>query len=213
MKRFLSLLSVLAVAATLTLAGPCYADGLDLATKNTKNMPSFTGGAASGDVMAVFDASQDKWTTRDARTAIRGTGFFEICGDATTVNNNTVYYGPDQTVVSSATVGQVNCDTTAAGSATEATADAPALSATAIYPTGMVCHNPDNASGITYTLRSAEAAVSPAIATTLADNILSNAVSVQATTAIAAGATVAVAVSSTGDIGTIPFICRVHYVY
>lgn len=137
--------------------------------------------------------------------------YFEICGDATTVNNNTVYYGPDETVVSSATVGAVKCDTTAVGNATEATADAPVLTATAFYPLGMTCYNPDNASGITYTLRSAAAALSPSISVTLADNVLSGTSSPSGTSLIAAGATVAVAVSSTGDIGIIPFICRVFY--
>jgi len=143
----------------------------------------------------------------------QGRGFFTVCGDATTVNNNTVYYGPSEALSSSATVGGVTCDTTAAGNTTEATADVPALSNTAIYPLGMVCYNSDNASGITYTLRSAAAAITPAIAVTLADNVLSNAVSVTATTAIAAGATVAVAASSSGDIGTVPFVCRVNYAF
>lgn len=137
--------------------------------------------------------------------------YFEICGDATTVNNNTVYYGPNETVVSSATVGMIKCDTTAAGSTTEATADAPVLTATAFYPLGMACYNPDNASGITYTLRTGAAAMSPSISVTLADNVLSGTAAASGTSLIASGATVAIAASSTGDIGTIPFICRVFY--
>lgn len=71
MKRFLSLLSVLAVAATLCLSGPSYADGLDLATKNTKNFATFSGAPASGDVEPVFDASDDKWKTRPIGQDIR----------------------------------------------------------------------------------------------------------------------------------------------
>lgn len=137
--------------------------------------------------------------------------YFEICGDATTVNANTVFYGPLTTVTSSATVGQVTCDTTAAGSTTEATADAPALPSTAFYPLGMTCYNPDNTSGLTYELRSAAASLSPAISVTLADNILVNTSSPSGTSLIASAATVAVGVTSAGDIGAIPFICRVFY--
>lgn len=71
MKYFLSLLSVLAVAATLCLAGPSYADGLDLAVKNTKNMPTFTGAPGTGDVEPVFDASDDKWKMRAVGTVVQ----------------------------------------------------------------------------------------------------------------------------------------------
>lgn len=179
-------------------------------------------GTANFDGAVDFDGNLDfgtgTWTVNSVSVNTialqkQGRGYFEICGDATTVNNNTVYYGPSQAIVSSATVGQITCDTTAAGNTTEATADEPVLSNTAIYPLGMVCYNDDNTSGITYTLRSAAAAITPAIATTLADNVLSNAVSATATTAIAAGATVAIAASSTGDIGTVHFICRVEYAY
>ena len=136
-----------------------------------------------------------------------------ICGDATTVNNNTVYYGPSQVLTSSATIGAVVCNTTAAGSTTEATADAPALPATAFYPLGMVCWQPDSGNTITYTLRSAEAAITPAISVSIADNILSGSASATATTAVASGATLAVAVASTGDIGTIPFRCDITVAY
>jgi len=142
-------------------------------------------------------------------------GYFEICGDGTTVNNNTVYYGPSQAIVGSATVGQITCDTTAAGNTTEATADAPALQATAIYPLGMVCYATDHnaAAGLTYTLRSAEAAITPAISVSIADNATSGTANATATTAIASGATVAIAVASTNDVGAAPFICRVSYAY
>jgi hypothetical protein len=143
-----------------------------------------------------------------------GRGWFEICGDATTVNNNTVYYGPSQAVVSSATVGQITCDTTAAGSTTEATADAPALAATAIYPLGMVCYTTDPGATLTFTLRSAAAAyMSGTISVSIADNVLSGADSTIGTTAIASGATVAIAVASTADVGAVNWICRVNYAF
>lgn len=63
MKRFYNLFTALAVAATLSLAGPSYAGGLDLATKNTKNFETFSGAAATGDKAVLFDASDDKWKT------------------------------------------------------------------------------------------------------------------------------------------------------
>lgn len=72
MKRFSLLLTALAMVATLSLFGPfAHADGLDLATKNTKNMQTFTGAPASGDVEPVFDASDDKWKTRPVGTVVQ----------------------------------------------------------------------------------------------------------------------------------------------
>lgn len=145
--------------------------------------------------------------------AFQARATISICGDATTVNNNTVYYGPSQVLTSSATAGAVVCDTTAVGNVTEATADAPALPATAFYPLGMVCWQPDSGNTITYTLRSAEAAITPAISVSIADNVLAGSASATATTAVASGATLAVAVASTGDIGTLPFRCDITVAY
>lgn len=145
--------------------------------------------------------------------AFQARGTFSICGDATTVNNNTVYYGPSQVLTSSATAASVVCDSTQAGNTTEATADAPALPATAIYPLGMVCYSPDSNNTITYTLRSAEGAITPAISVSIADNVLSGTASATATSEIASGATVAIAVASSGNIGTVPFRCDVAYAY
>lgn len=71
MKRFLTLFSMLAVTALLCLSGTAHADGLDLATKNTKNFQTFTGAPASGDVEPVFDASDDKWKTRPVGQVIQ----------------------------------------------------------------------------------------------------------------------------------------------
>jgi hypothetical protein len=130
------------------------------------------------------------------------------------VNNNTVYYGPSKALVSSATVGQITCNTTAAGSTTEATADEPALTDVAFYPLGMVCYTDDLGATATFTLRSAAAAVTPALSVSVADNETSGETSVAVTTAIAAGATVAVAVASTADIGVgLEFICRIEYAF
>lgn len=151
-----------------------------------------------------------------APLTLEGRGYFEVCGDIVTINANTIYYGPSQAVVDSATAARVTCNSDATGSATEATADAPAVEATAIYPLGMVCFMTDmgaTGSPITFALRSAEAAVTPAITFTIADNILNGASNVAATTAIASGATVAVALTSAGDVGAGAFYCRVNYAF
>ncbi len=162
----------------------------------------------TGSVLTV-----DTVAVNHAPLAAQARAIITVCGDATTVNNNTVYYGPSQVLTSSSTIGAVVCDTTAVGNATEATADAPALPATAFYPLGMVCWQPDSGNTITYTLRSAEAAITPAIAVSIADNILAGSASATATTAVASGATLAVAVASSGNIGTLPFRCDITVAY
>jgi hypothetical protein len=222
-----------AAAMTITSSASGADDGLQILTGNLlvgNGTPGETingedlyiEGISEFDGTANFDGTVDfdgAWTI-DSTTINEETiknmarGWFEICGDAVTVNNNTVYYGPSQVLVSSATVGQITCDTTAAGNTTEATADAPALTNTAIYPLGMVCYTDDLGATTTFTLRSAEAAITPAISISIADNETSGAANATATTAIAAGATVAIAVASTADIGVgLEFICRISYAY
>ena len=111
----------------------------------------------------------------------------------------------------------VTCNTDAAGNTTEATADEPVLTADAIYPLGMVCYMTDmgaTGSPLTLTLRSAAAAyMSGTITMDIADNELSNAVSVVGTTAIASGATVSVALTSAGDVGAGAFMCTIEYAF
>ena len=174
-------------------------------------------GTANFDGTADFDGTItiDSTTVNENPLKAQARATIYVCGDATTVNNNTIYYGPSQAIVSSATVGQRSCDTTAAGNATEATADAPALEATAFYPLGMVCFNSDSGFTLTYTLRSAEAAITPAISLSIADNILSGSATATATTAVASGATLAVAVASASDVTTanVPFICEIAVAY
>lgn len=149
-----------------------------------------------------------------ADEAYPGRGQFTVCGDATTVNNNTIYYGPDQTVVSSATVGLGRkCDTTAAGNATEGTADAPAYNAQAFQILSMDCTHPDAGAALTFTARTAAGATVPSVTCTDADNDTDCIANIQTTTAIASGATFAVAVSSSGDIGTVPFVCVVDVAF
>jgi len=159
----------------------------------------------------------DAVTITEEPLKFAGRGTFTVCGDMTTVNANSIYYGPSQAVIDSATAGMITCNTDAAGNATEATADEPVLTATAIYPLGMVCYATDmgaTGSPLTYTLRSAGAAyMSGTITLDIADNELSNAVSVVGTTAIASGATVAVELTSAADVGAGAFICNISYAF
>lgn len=141
-----------------------------------------------------------------------GRGVIQICGDLTTVNNNTVFYGPNR-AVSGATASGMTCDTTAAGNTTEATADAPALEAKAFQVLGMICRTVDTNSSVSFTLRSAAAATTPSVTCTTADNVLDCVADVQTTTAIASGATVAVAAASAGDLGTAAFVCNISVAY
>lgn len=141
-----------------------------------------------------------------------GRGQIVICGDATTVNNNTVYYGPIVTVNASDT-GGMDCDVTAAGNTTEATADAPVFTAKAFHVLGMVCRNVDTNAAVSYTLRSAAAATTPSVTCSVADGELDCVADVQTTTAIASGATIAVAVASTADMGAAAFVCTIEIAY
>lgn len=173
-------------------------------------------GTANFDGAVDFDGTITIDTTAIGEEALKfqGRASFTVCGDATTVNNNTIYYGPDLTVVSSATVGlQRQCNTTTAGNATEATADAPAFTAKAFYVLGMDCNHPDSNATLTFTARSAAAGLTPALVVTTTDNQTQGMTSAPSTTAIASGATFAVAVASTSDIGTVPFVCAVEVAY
>lgn len=178
------------------------------ATLNFNVPSSGTLALASGSVFTV-----DGTTLTHSPLLAQGRAQFQVCGDVVTVNNNTVYYGPDRTVVSSATVGQVKCDTTAAGSTTESTADSPAFTAKAFYVLGMSCYHPDAGSNLTFTARSAEAGLTPALVVSTTDNDTQGMTSAPSTTAVASGATFAVAVASTADVGTVPFICNVDVAY
>lgn len=51
----------------------------------------------------------------------QGRDSYQICGEATTINNNTVYYGPSRTLV--ANTNGLTCDINALGNTTEATAN------------------------------------------------------------------------------------------
>lgn len=150
----------------------------------------------------------------EAATANPGRAWFNICGDATTVNNNTVYYGPSIVLLASSGNGQT-CDINEAGNVTEATADAPIYTNKAFQVLGMDCRNEADANAnISYTLRTAAGATVPSVTCTIADGERDCVADVQTTTAIAAGATVAIAAASTSDVGdNNGFICVVNVAY
>jgi hypothetical protein len=67
MKKLFSIILSLVFLTTFA-----YADGYDLAVRNTKTFPVYSGSAVSGDYFPFFDASDDKWKLVDATTL--GTG-------------------------------------------------------------------------------------------------------------------------------------------
>jgi hypothetical protein len=150
-------------------------------------------------------------TVNPAQLSLPGRAIIHICGDGTTINNNTVYYGPSMVTVAGA--GRV-CDITQAGNVTEATADAPAFDNTAFQVLSMDCLTADpGAAGVTFTLRDGAAATVPSVACTVANTKLGCTANVQTTTAIAAGHAIAIAASSTGNQGTTPFSCAINVAY
>jgi hypothetical protein len=143
-----------------------------------------------------------------------GVDFFSICGEATTVNNNTVYYGPSIVLLANTFNGQT-CDINAVGNTTEATADAPIYTNKAVKVQGMTCRNEADANAnITFTLRTAAGATVPSVTCTIADGERDCVADIQTTTNIAAGATVAVAAASTSNVAdNNGFVCNVAVTY
>ena len=142
--------------------------------------------------------------------------YITICGDATTVNNNTVYYGPGTTLTANIPFGQ-NCDITAAGNATEATADAPAWTSTPYRILGMVCRNQaDQDAAITYRMRVNAKNVTPNLACSIADGVRDCMAGVDVNLApiVAPATPIAVALNSTSDVGaTKGFNCTINIAY
>lgn len=199
--RFLKILAL--VAAVCLGAGSAQA-------QNTLNYMEQGGGKwVIGGALVVDGETVAKTTLSQS-----GRGSFTICGEATTVNNNTIYYGPDATIAA-AGPGGMTCNIDAVGNATEATADAPVFTDKAVYPIGMVCRNEADANAnITFTLRNAAGPTEPPVTCTIADNDRSCVADIQTTAPIAAGAAVAVAVNSTSNVAdNNGFVCDVAVAY
>lgn len=188
MKKFLHLIAVLAVCLVSGAQARDIVDGGDLSPTDRNN----------------WQALQE-W---------QGRGYITICGDATTVNNNTVYYGPGITLTANIPFGQ-NCDITAAGNATESTADAPAFTSKPYRVLGMQCRNQaDQDASITYTFRNNTKFTTPKVTCTIADNIRDCVADQQPLDIIPAAAPIAIAVNSTSDIGASKgFNCTIAIAY
>lgn len=139
--------------------------------------------------------------------------YFRICGDATTINNNTVFYGPSRTLTANTWDGTA-CDITAAGSTTEATADISFFNHP-VYVSGMTCRNQGDANAnITYTLRAGAANLTPSVHCTIADGERDCVADVQATNLRGANGTWAIAASSESDVqSSSGFVCNVRLRY
>lgn len=209
-KLNLHILAALVVAALLPSAA--FADGRELATKNFRELSTLSqSSVVSGDYIPVYDASARTVKKVDAgETMLPGRAEITICGDGTTINNNTVYYGPSKVPVAGA--GRT-CDITQVGNVTEATADAPAFDA-AFQVISMDCltANP-GAAGVSFTLRNNAAATVPSVTCSVANGGTGCATSTSTTTAIAAANPISIAAASTGDQGTTPFACTLQIAY
>lgn len=150
-------------------------------------------------------------TVNPKQLSLPGRATIYICGDGTTINNNTVYYGPSMVPVAGA--GRT-CDITQTGNVTEATADAPAFNSTAFQVLSMDCLTADpGAAGVSFTLRNNAAATVPSVTCSVANSKLGCTANVQTTTIIAAGNPISIAAASSGDQGTTPFSCAVNVAY
>lgn len=209
MKKFLLAAAIFLVAQTSFAGGD-----RDLSVKSLWELPVLTESSIDpADYQIVYDASNEYRPSRVPASA-HGLSAFNICGEATTINNNTIYYGPGITLTANTFTGQ-NCDIDATGNATEATADAPIYTNQAVNVLGMTCRNEADANAnISYTLRTAAGATTPSVTCTIADGERDCVADVQTTTAIAAGATVAIAGASTSNVAdNNGFICTVYVSY
>lgn len=199
MKNILSIAALVGLLATPAYAVPC-----------SKTDTTWTVG--SGCTEAITGTlTVDGATVNKKALSLPGRAVITICGDGTTINNNTVYYGPSMVPVAS---GERTCDITAAGNTTEATADAPAFDSTAFQVLSMDCLTADpGASGVSFTLRNNAAATVPSVTCSVANTKLGCTANVQTTTAIAAGNPISIAAASAGDQGSTPFACQIHVAY
>ncbi len=208
MKKHFLFLAIAAFSLFLTVsAHATEKTRTDLATSISENKTTYYNPKKTAETLVhLSDSAFNKLSD--------GVDFFNICGEATTVNNNTVYYGPSIVLLANTMNGQT-CDINATGNTTEATADAPIYTNKAVKVQGMTCRNEADANAaVTFTLRTAAGATVPSVTCTIADNERDCVADVQTTTNIAAGAAVAIAASSTANIAdNNGFVCNVAVTY
>lgn len=208
--RKLSILFLAGLMLCLFFAAPSSAQNVPI----YKNQGGTTEVFGSGSTLQIDTGATVKVegvTVNPKQLSLPGRATIYICGDGTTINNNTVYYGPSMVPIAGA--GRT-CDITAAGNATEATADAPAFDSTAFQVLSMDCLTADpGAAGVSFTLRNNGAATVPSVTCSAANTKLGCAANIQTTTAIAAGNPISIAAASTGNQGATPFSCAVQVAY
>jgi hypothetical protein len=185
---------------------------LGLYTTGGASPLNLNGGAASvGALTTTGVITVDSVALNNKALTLPGRATISICGDLTTINNNTVYYGPSAVLD---TLDGQHCDTTAAGNTTEATADEPGFVAQAFQVLSMDCRSIAPGATVSFTLRSAAAATTPSVTCTETTAQTDSNTNAGTTTAIASGATIAIAAASTGDIGsTKGFRCNLQVAY
>ena len=181
-------------------------------TLSASGSTQFDGGVTTAGTLTTTGAiNVDSVTINNELLSLPGRLTITICGDGTTINNNTVFYGPSRVPVAGA---MRTCDITQVGNVTEATADAPALEATAFQVLSMDCLTADpGAAGVSFTLRTAAGATVPSVTCTAANTELGCTANIATTAEIASGATIAIAAASSGDQGATSFACTIHAAY
>lgn len=170
-----------------------------------------TGTSTLGAITTTGILTVDSVVVNKKSLSLPGRATISICGDLTTINNNTVYYGPSAVLLTQS--GQT-CDTTATGNTTEATADEPGFVGTAFQILSMDCRAIAPGATVSFTTRSAAAATTPSMTCSMTTAQTDCNTNAGTTTAIASGATIAIAAASTGDIGaTKGFRCNLWVAY
>jgi hypothetical protein len=139
-----------------------------------------------------------------------------FCGQQ--ANNGTIYFGPVTAFLtgdysSAYVMGDAQCN--ALDNATEATADAPVgYGNTSFKVLGMMCEASSSGSnGVSFTLRSAEADLTPSVTCTVATGETTCSTVTASTTDVAAGATLAMKVVNTEDLSAQDGWCKVFISY
>lgn len=134
-----------------------------------------------------------------------------LCGDIDA--GATTFWGPNTTLLggdysASSAISSAACQ--GLDSTTEATADAPLFANTAFKVQGMFCKVTSSGSnGVTMTLRSAEADLTPSVTCTIATGETTCSSVTASTTDVAAGATLAVEYEDTEDLSAQDGWCKV----
>ena len=178
--------------------------GVTIGSANTDSVTLTTDGA--GDAEAVLPEN----SVGADESAVMADSFV-ACGQQ--ANTGTIYGGPALSSLNGdgAEDGIAGAVCDALDNADEGTADLPlGFANTAFKVSGMLCEvSSSGANGVVLALRSALAAITPAVTCTVATGATTCSPAVGSTTDVAAGATVAVSAVNTEDLSLQDFWCRV----